>query len=144
MKLFLSGGVKDILSVIEIVVRQSAFTESSFLTNKFQNHSDECAFSANGIFNRNIHRHWSQENPRIIVETNFQQRLSVNVWCGILDESPIVELNRIYFQQDGAPPHNARINTNWLNTTSFNDTWIGTYGPIRWPARSPDLIPLDF
>ncbi|KAJ8958341.1 hypothetical protein NQ318_017487 [Aromia moschata] len=53
------------------------------------------------------------------------------------------ELNRIYFQQDGAPPHNARINTNWLNTT-FNDRWIGTYGPIRWPALSLDLTPLDF
>ncbi|KAJ8941699.1 hypothetical protein NQ318_023295 [Aromia moschata] len=29
---------KYILSVIEIVVRQSAFTESGFLTEKFQNH----------------------------------------------------------------------------------------------------------
>ncbi|KAJ8935963.1 hypothetical protein NQ318_014154 [Aromia moschata] len=38
-----------------------------------------------------------------------------------LDELPIAELNRIYFQQDGTPPHNARINTNWLNTT-FNDS----------------------
>lgn len=136
--------------------------------------SDECTFSVNGIFNRNIHRHWSQENPRIIVETNFQRRFSINVWCGILsnrligpffidgtlnqekyhqilteqlqnflDELPIADLNRIYFQQDGATPHNARINTNWLNTT-FNERWIGTYGPIRWPARSPDLTPLDF
>ncbi|KAJ8954419.1 hypothetical protein NQ318_011094 [Aromia moschata] len=43
----------------------------------------------------------------------------------------------------GLPPHNARINTNWLNTT-FKDRWIGTYGPIRWPARSPDLTTLDF
>lgn len=22
--------------------------------------------------------------------------------------------------------------------------WIGRYGPVRWPARSPDLTPLDF
>ncbi|KAJ8938501.1 hypothetical protein NQ318_005165 [Aromia moschata] len=42
----------------------------------------------------------------------------------------------------GLPPHNAKINTNWLNTT-FSDM-IGTYGPIRWPARSPDLTSLDF
>lgn len=136
--------------------------------------SDECTFSINGIFNRNIHRHWSQENPRVIVETNFQRRFSLNVWCGILgnrligpffidgslnqekyyqlltehlqiflDDLPLAELNGIYFQQDGATPHNARINTGWLNIT-FNNRWMGTHGPIRWPARSPDLTPLDF
>lgn len=49
----------------------------------------------------------------------------------------------MWFQQDGAPPHNARIVTNYLNTT-FPNSWIGTNGPIKWPARSPDLTPLDF
>lgn len=136
--------------------------------------SDECTFSNNGILNRNIHPYWSQENPRIIVENNFQRRFSVNVWCGILgdrlvgpffidgtlnqekyhqlltenidiflDDLPLAELNRVYFQQDGAPPHNARINVDLLNT-KFGGRWIGTNGPVRWPARSPDLTPLDF
>lgn len=136
--------------------------------------TDECTFTNNGIFNRNNHRYWSQENPRIIVPTNFQNRFSVNVWCGIwcdrligpffidgalnqqryhqllhqniehfLEELPVADLNRIYFQQDGAPAHNAQINVDWLNAT-FAERWIGTYGPVRWPPRSPDLTPLDF
>lgn len=136
--------------------------------------SDECTFSNNGIFNRNIHRQWSADNPRFVIENNFQRRFNVNVWCGILgdqligpffidgclnqekyytllhenlqnflDELPLANLNRIFFQQDGAPAHNARVNTDLLNT-QFGNRWIGTSGPIEWPARSPDLTPLDF
>lgn len=136
--------------------------------------TDECTFNNNGIFNRNIHRHWSQENPRFVVNNNFQRRFSCNVWCGLLgdrligpffidgslnqfnyhqllsenverflEEIPLAELREVHFQQDGATPHNAQINVGWLNR-HFNEQWIGTYGPIRWPARSPDLTPLDF
>ena len=31
----------------------------------------------------------------------------------------------------------------WLDE-NFDGGWIGRRGPIRWPARSPDLTPLDF
>jgi hypothetical protein len=51
--------------------------------------TDEATFTRDGINNsRNTHR-WSQENPNAIVETNFQQRFSVNVWCGIIDDQVI-------------------------------------------------------
>lgn len=33
--------------------------------------------------------------------------------------------------------------TNFLNQ-HFPERWIGRYGPIHWPARSPDLTPADF
>ncbi|CAK9822955.1 hypothetical protein ANTRET_LOCUS1385 [Anthophora retusa] len=49
----------------------------------------------------------------------------------------------MYYQQDGCPAHNSREVANYLNAT-FQDRIISTYGPIRWPARSPDLSPLDF
>lgn len=49
----------------------------------------------------------------------------------------------IWFQQDGAPPHFARQVREYLNTV-FPGQWIGRRGPIEWPARSPDLTPLDF
>lgn len=49
----------------------------------------------------------------------------------------------VYFQQDGASPHYARIVRNYLNAV-FPNRWIGRGGPIRWPARSPDLTPLDY
>jgi hypothetical protein len=26
----------------------------------------------------------------------------------------------------------------------YPDSWIGRGGPINWPARSPDLTPLDY
>lgn len=126
------------------------------------------------MFNRNLHYHWAPENPRIIREGVIQVRFKVNVWCGILgnrligpvffdntmtqyvyfdflnvrlldylEELPIEIRRDLYFQQDGAPPHNANINRAVLNNL-FRRKWIGTRGPTKWPARSPDLSPLDF
>jgi hypothetical protein len=135
--------------------------------------SDECTFSNNGVFNRHNHRHWARENPHITVQTHFQRRFHINVCCGLfgdrlvghfviegklnaqkyfqillyvenfVEELPLAQYNRMYFQQPGATPHNARGNANLLDTI-FGDRWIGTYEPIRRPARSSDLIPLDF
>lgn len=71
---------------------------------------------------------------------NFLQ----NEFQDFLYELTVAErLNYSYFQQDGAPPHTAVICTNYLNQV-MPDSWIGTYGPILWPARSPDITPLDF
>lgn len=53
-----------------------------------------------------------------------------------------IDPNEIYFQQDGAPPHFRRDVRYWLDENFPN--WIGRAGPIPWPARSPDLTPLDF
>ena len=47
------------------------------------------------------------------------------------------------FQQDGAPPHYALAVRAYLDV-EFPGRWIGRRGPIEWPARSPDLTPLDF
>lgn len=60
-----------------------------------------------------------------------------------IDNLPLDESVNIYFQQDGAPAHNARICVNHLNNR-FGNRWIGTNGPVRWAPRSPDLTPLDF
>ena len=46
----------------------------------------------------------------------------------------------MWFQQDGAPVHYANIVRNRLNE-NLNGRWIGS---IEWPARSPDVTPLDF
>jgi len=43
-----------------------------------------------------------------------------------------------HFQQDGAPAHTATATREFLNA-KFSDRWVGKYGPISWPARSPDL-----
>lgn len=57
--------------------------------------------------------------------------------------APIFNREMIYFQQDGAPPHFALDVRNTLDA-EFPDHWIGRRGSVEWPARSPDLNPLDF
>ena len=49
-----------------------------------------------------------------------------------------INLNRIWYQQDGCPAHNARAVCEFLQET-FPDKVISTQGFIRWPPRSPDL-----
>lgn len=61
----------------------------------------------------------------------------------ILDELPLDLGQGMYFQQDGAPPHNSRIVIDYLQRR-FGENVISTNGPVRWPPRSPDLTPLDF
>ena len=48
-----------------------------------------------------------------------------------------------YFQQDGAPPHNHRDVTSFLNERLPN-RWIGRRSFVKYPPSSPDLLPLDF
>ena len=61
----------------------------------------------------------------------------------LLEDVPLEDRARMWFQQDGAPSHRTRANLAHLNFT-FPARWIGLGGPVRWPARSPDLTPLDF
>jgi Transposase. len=59
------------------------------------------------------------------------------------NEDPDIPEERIWFQQDGAPPHYGVQVREYLNNT-FTGRWIGRRGTIEWPPRSPDLTPLDF
>lgn len=62
----------------------------------------------------------------------------------LLDEVPLEVYRKIqWFQQDGCAAHNALIIRNYLNGR-FPGNWIGTYGPVPWPPRSPCLNPLDY
>lgn len=136
--------------------------------------TDESKFTNNGVINKQNNRFWASNNPHWALETNFQTVWGTNVWCGILGDSIIgpyfydgtlngrryldflcnnlppmlenVSLNireNLFFQQDGAPAHNAIVVRQYLND-QFGNNWMGTNGPIAWPARSPDLTPLDF
>ncbi|XP_046434517.1 uncharacterized protein LOC124186678 [Neodiprion fabricii] len=50
----------------------------------------------------------------------------------------------VWFQQDGAPPHFTRAVRDYLDQ-QFPGRWIGRGSPeVEWPARSPDLAPLDY
>ncbi|GFW39069.1 transposable element Tc3 transposase [Trichonephila clavipes] len=51
--------------------------------------------------------------------------------------------NELWLQQDGAICHTARATIDLLEDT-FGDRLISRFGPVNWPQRSCDLIPLDY
>lgn len=61
----------------------------------------------------------------------------------LMEDVPLATRQRAWFQQDGAPPHFARVVRDYLNI-HFPNRWIGRGGFVSWPPRSPDLTPLDF
>lgn len=119
-----------------------------------------------------IFRYWSSSNPHWMQGLKEVKSDSVMVWAGIYNQEIVgpfffddtvtgesylqmlgdflvpelhsrgYEPDTIMFQQDGAPPHFKLEVRHWLDETFLQ--WIGRAGPFPWPARSPDLTPLDF
>jgi len=136
--------------------------------------TDEACFTRDGVFNfRNSHV-WSDENPHAVVSSRHQRRFSINIWCGIignqllgpcelpnrlngnvyanflqeslpvlLENVPLATRLNCWFMHDGAPAHFPINVRNFLNN-HFPQKWIGRGGPVAWPARSPDMNPLDY
>jgi hypothetical protein len=73
----------------------------------------------------NIFKFLTNELPRLLEDVSLDTR------------------EHMFFQQDGAPAHNAIIVRQQSNQM-FPNRWIGTYDVIPWLERSPDLTPLDF
>ena len=136
--------------------------------------TDESTFTRNGMWNRRNSHIWAHTNPFSLQQTGHQTRWSVNVWAGIdknrvigpvflperlngtnyhaflstylreiIEEIPLAQYRLTWFQHDGAPPH-VTLPVRRCLTESFGSRWIGRFGPQQWPARSPDLTPLDF
>lgn len=136
--------------------------------------TDEATFQLDGTLNRHNCRYWSDENPHWMREDKSQYPQKLNVWAGILNnriigpffidgnlnaqnyEAMLRELivpaireisgdnfEDIWYQQDGAAAHYGRNVRAYLDGV-FVERWIGRRGTIEWPARSPDLTPLDY
>lgn len=136
--------------------------------------TDEASFTREGIFNSRNSHVWAEDNPHATLVRGYQEKFSVNVWAGIIGDyliGPYILPNRLnspvylvflrdilpglledvplnirdgmWFQHDGAPAHFGIIVRDYLNVT-FEQKWVGRGGPVQWPARSPDLTPLDF
>jgi hypothetical protein len=136
--------------------------------------TDEATFSNTGGINKHNYRYWAAENPHWLREIPHQYQWKLNVWCGIVGEHiigphffeatltgaiyadflrnilptlleniPLEIRIHSWYQQDGAPAHRTRNCINLINY-KYPLKWIGLGGPIEWPARSPDLSPLDF
>uniref|UniRef100_A0A1B6L5Q6 DUF4817 domain-containing protein n=1 Tax=Graphocephala atropunctata TaxID=36148 RepID=A0A1B6L5Q6_9HEMI len=136
--------------------------------------TDKAGFNRNGIMNFHNTHHWADENPYVIKQSRFKNTFSLNVWVGIIRDSligpvflpprpnglnyfhflqndlwevmedvPLRVRDRMWFMHDGAPPHFSIVVRAYLNER-FRNKWMGRGGPTVWPARSPDLNPIDF
>ncbi|XP_031332785.1 NADH dehydrogenase [ubiquinone] iron-sulfur protein 2, mitochondrial-like [Photinus pyralis] len=136
--------------------------------------TDEATFKSSGDVNIHNAHYWSRENPHWLREVDNQNVWSLNTWCGILggriigphffdghlngsvyndflenilydllDNVPIAIRAEMWLQQDGCPAHFSRVSRQTVNRL-FPNRWMGRGGPFPWPARSPDLTPLDF
>lgn len=135
--------------------------------------SDESTFTLNNEPNSQNTRIWANENPRFRIPTRTQYPQKINVWCGIfgghiigpffiqgnLNGQRYLDLlntqiipalavlqpdlrHQVWFQHDGCPAHSTEEVRRLLTDTFAG--WIGRGGTIGWPARSPDLTPMDF
>jgi len=127
--------------------------------------TDECAIYGDGNSRSFI---WAKENPRYYEQIQ-QYPPQAMIWCAIsakhligpfvcqrvtsetyiqmLQDQFLPEVRRrrlkdYIFQQDGAPAHTALATRDFLNT-HFPNRWIGKFGPVPWPPRSPDLTTPD-
>ncbi|GFX00795.1 DUF4817 domain-containing protein [Trichonephila clavipes] len=100
--------------------------------------SDEAHFWLNGYVNKQNCRIWSEANPQVYVETPLHPE-KLTVWCVY----GLVESLKLWFQQDGATCHTARVTIDLLKDT-FGDRLISRFGPVNWPPKSCDLTPLDY
>jgi len=122
---------------------------------------------------RNSHL-WGRDNPHGTIESNYQHRFSVNVWCGVIGDQiigPYIFPQRltgaIYanFLRDELPallenvPLQTRLQMYYQHDGApphfsqvvrqyldhkFPNRWIGRGGTQNWPPWSPDLNPLDY
>lgn len=133
--------------------------------------SDEATFKLNGHVNRHNSIYWATDNPHVAISREMNAP-GVTVWAAISAKGTIgpcffegtvngnsyltmlktemwpavqheATRRRLFFMQDGAPPHWAREVRSWLDM-KFPERWIGRGGPVDWPPRSPDLTPCDF
>ena len=91
--------------------------------------------------------------PGIIGPFFIEENVSGETYLNLLTEnfypafSSLPNAPELHFMQDGAPPHWSQRVRDWLNH-NLAERWIGRGCPrdhnIAWPARSPDLTPMDF
>lgn len=135
--------------------------------------TDECCFGRESTWNFRNEHYWSDRNLFLGMPRNFQIRFSVKLWAGILNDRLIgtfqldgnltgprynlflrrhlprllrdqgVNINQVWWMQDGCPAHHTQENLLQLRRI-FGRRVISIGARIEWPPRSPDLNPLDF
>ncbi|GBN34149.1 hypothetical protein AVEN_79350-1 [Araneus ventricosus] len=70
-------------------------------------------------------------------------KLLQDVITDFVENLTLHQLQNLWFQHDGAPPHKISNVKQYLMKT-FQNQIIGYGGFVEWPPRSPDLTPLAF
>ena len=97
-----------------------------------------CGFWAGGL----IGPYFFENENGIAITVNgirYREMITNFLWHEIDD----MDVEDIWFQQDGATCHTAN-ETMQLLQTKFNGRVISQRGDVNWPPRSCDLTPLDF
>ncbi|GFW03589.1 putative DD41D transposase [Trichonephila clavipes] len=96
-----------------------------------------CALWAGGIIGPYFFK--NDEGHNVTVTGDRYRAMITNFFIPELNNHDVQEL---WFQQDGATCHTARVTIDLLKDT-FGDRLISRFGPVNWPPRSCDLTPLD-
>ena len=77
---------------------------------------------------------WNHKSNLVVIDGNLNAQRYVNE---ILRPNvlPLVRRYNLIFQQDNARPNTARISTDFINNQNIRN--------LPWPARSPDLSPIE-
>ena len=136
--------------------------------------TDEACFTRDGYFNSRNSHIWDDENPHEVFIRVHQARFNINIWGEILgnyllgpviipdhlneatyleilqnmlpllmEEIPLAIRREMWFQHDGSPAHFSLQVRAHLNRV-YREKWIERGGSVAWPARSPELTPLEF
>lgn len=87
--------------------------------------------------------------PYFFEENNVTVTVNSDRYCEMLETfvrpklTYFHDMNRVWFQQDGATAHTSRRSMEVLREM-FPGHVISLRGDIGWPARSPDLNPCDY
>jgi hypothetical protein len=91
------------------------------------------------VGNKVLPVHWFEEKKGVNGEA-YLQLLKETVWPAIRTRAT---RNMLYFLQDGASPHTTNQVMQFLEE-KFQSRVISRKAEFEWPARSPDLNPLDY
>ncbi|XP_073847016.1 uncharacterized protein [Musca autumnalis] len=97
-----------------------------------------CALWAGGVIGPYFFRNNAGE--AVTVNGDRYRAMITDYFVPELDGMNVDEL---WFQQDGATCHTAHVTIDLLKET-FDERIISRNGPVNWPPRSCDLTPLDY
>lgn len=97
-----------------------------------------CGFHAGGVIGPYFF--FNDAGNAVTVNGDRYRRMLTEYFWEELDD---LDLDNMWFQQDGATCHTAGQTIDLLKT-KFNERVISRNGPTNWPPRSCDLTPLDF